>query len=261
MWRHRVSKDWLMAHTHYLTASNIRNILPVTETGRKRSQAQIEANMLKAASNMMTAYIPDEDCISTAAAARGHLLEPIAIEEANAAKNFGLYHWDDIILVKGILGWSPDAMSIPQNGHLTESCIYDIEKQGALCPASIGEVKSYLMERHITSVFTDKKDCPERWQLAVGMALLKNCQYANLIFFNPDSAVRLAVKTYSRQDLEEEIEMVKEAEQSFRKFLGSLPNIDDMNDFSKVIATSSFNIKKNSDYYMNTFMKAERMNV
>lgn len=257
MWKHRVNKDWLMARTHYLTASSIKNILPITETGRKRSQAQIEANMMKAVSNMMTEFIPDDDCISTGAAARGHLLEPIAIEEANNAKNFGLYHWDDIILVKGLLGWSPDAMSIPQNGHLKKSCIYDIEKQGTPCPASIGEVKSYLMERHIASVYTDKKDCPERWQLAVGMALLKQCQYANLIFFNPDSNVRLAVKTYSRQDLEEEIEMVKEAEESFREFLKNLPKREEKND----LCILNTELEKDSDYYMNKFMQEERMNI
>lgn len=257
MWKHKVSKDWLMARTRYLTASSIKSILPITETGRKRSQAQIEANMMKVASSMVTTSIPNDDCISTAAAARGHLLEPVAIKEANNAKSFGLYHWDDIILVKGLLGWSPDAMSIPQNGHLKRTCIYDIEKQGAPCPASIGEVKSYLMERHVASVYTDKKDCPERWQLAVGMALLKNCQYANLIFFNPDSAIRLAVKTYSRQDLEEEIKMVKEAEESFREFLKNLPKTEEMNDLC-IINTE---LEKNSDYYMNEFMQEERMNI
>lgn len=257
MWKHRVNKNWMMARTHYLTASSIKSILPVTETGRKRSQAQIEANMLKVASNMMTAFIPDDDCISTAAAARGHLLEPIAIEEANNAKKLGLYHWDDVILVKGLLGWSPDAMSVPQDGWFDKRYFYDLDKNGAPCPASIGEVKSYLMERHIASVYTDKKDCPERWQLAVGMALLKNCQYANLIFFNPDSTVRLAIKTYSRQDLEEEIKMVKEAEESFQKFLESLPKIEEKNDFYMM----NTELEKNSDYYMNKFMREERMNI
>lgn len=256
MWRHVVDKEWMMARTHYLTASSIKNILPVTETGRKRSQAQIEANMLKIASSFATAYISDEDCVATGMAARGHLLEPIAIEEANKGANLGLYHWDDIILVNNLLGWSPDAMSIPQT---KKTALYDIKKDGAPCPASIGEVKSYGMERHMVSVHTDKKNCPERWQLAVGMALLKNCQFANLIFFNPDSNIRLAIKTYSRQDLEEEIKMVKEAETSFIEFLHdeNRSGIEKTNDFYE------FNTKtaKNSDYYMNVFMKGKRMNI
>ena len=137
--------------------------------------------------------------------------------------------------------------------------MYDIEKDGAPCPASIGEVKSYGMERHIVSVHTNKKDCPERWQLAVGMALLKNCQFANLIFFNPDSSIRLAIKTYSRQDLEEEIKMVKEAENSFKKFLYDENRFgaEKTNDFYE------FNTKnaKNSDYYMNLLMQEKRMNI
>ena len=54
MWRHVVDKEWMMARTNYLTASSIKSILPVTETGRKRSQAQIEANMLKIASSFAT---------------------------------------------------------------------------------------------------------------------------------------------------------------------------------------------------------------
>lgn len=256
MWRHVVDKEWMMARTHYLTASNIKNILPVTETGRKRSQAQIEANMLKIASSFSTEYISDEDCVATGMAARGHLLEPIAIEEANELANLCLYHWDDIILVKGLLGWSPDAMSIPQT---EKTALYDIRKNGAPCPANIGEVKSYGMERHMVSVRTDKKDCPERWQLAVGMALLKNCQFANLIFFNPDSTIRLAIKTYSRKDLEEEIKMVEEAEASFKKFLydESRLGIEKKNDFCKVNSERD----KNSDYYMNLLMQEERMNI
>ena len=254
MWRHVVDKEWMMARTHYLTASSIKNILPITETGRKRSQAQIEANMMKVAANLMTASISNEDCVSTGMAARGHLLEPIAIEEANKAANLGLYHWDDIILVKGLLGWSPDAMSIPQTEKIA---LYDIELHGAPCPSSIGEVKSYGMEKHIASVYTDKEDCPERWQLAVGMALLKNCQLANLIFFNPDSTIRLAIKTYSRKDLEEEIQMVEEAETSFKKFVKDLPYFEDKNDFCEVNSDRD----KNSDYYMNLLMQEERMNI
>lgn len=256
MWRHVVDKEWMMARTNYLTASSIKNILPITETGRKRSQAQIEANMLKIASSFATEYISDEDCIATGMAARGHLLEPIAIEEANKVANLGLYHWDDIILVKDLLGWSPDAMSIPQT---EKPPLYDIKKNGAPCSASIGEVKSYGMERHMVSVRTDKKDCPERWQLAVGMALLKNCQFAHLIFFNPDSTIRLAIKTYSRKDLEEEIQMVEEAENSFKEFLYDENRfvVERTNDFYE------FNTKnaKNSDYYMNEIMKEKRMNV
>lgn len=254
MWRHVVDKEWMIARTHYLTASSIKNILPVTETGRKRPQAQIEANMLKIAANLMTASISNEDCVSTGMAARGHLLEPIAIEEANKAANLGLYHWDDIILSKDLLGWSPDAMSIPQTKKVAS---YDIEVHGAPCPSSIGEVKSYGIERHITSVYTDKEDCPERWQLAVGMTLLKNCQFANLIFFNPDSTIRLAIKTYSRKDLEEEIKMIKEAETSFKQFLKDLPYFEEKNDFCEMNNA----VAKNSDYYMNVFMKGKRMNI
>lgn len=254
MWRHVVDKEWMMARTHYLTASSIKNILPVTETGRKRSQAQIEANMLKIASSFATAYISNEDCVATGMAARGHLLEPIAIEEANKGANLGLYHWDDIILVNDLLGWSPDAMSIPQT---KKTALYDIKLHGAPCPSSIGEVKSYGMEKHIASVYTDKEDCPERWQLAVGMALLKNCQFANLIFFNPDSTIRLAIKTYSRKDLEEEIQMVEEAETSFKKFMKDLPYFEEKNDFCEVNSERD----KNSDYYMNVFMKGKRMNI
>lgn len=254
MWRHVVDKEWMMARTHYLTASSIKNILPVTETGRKRPQAQIEANMMKVAANLMTASISNEDCVSTGMAARGHLLEPIAIEEANKVANLSLYHWDDIILVKDLLGWSPDAMSIPQTEKVA---LYDIELHGAPCPSSIGEVKSYGIEKHIASVYMDKEDCPERWQLAVGMALLKCCQRAHLIFFNPDSTIRLAIKTYSRKDLEKEIQMVKEAETSFKKFVKDLPYFEEKNDFCEV----NSEMDKNSDYYMNKFMKEKRMNI
>lgn len=255
MWRHVVDKDWMKARSRLLTASNIKNILPVTETGRKRSQAQIEANMMKVVASMSTLYIPVEECVSTGAAARGHLLEPIAIKEA---VNLGLYHWDDVVFKKGILGWSPDALSIPQDGEfLGDKGLYDIDKKGAPCPSAIGEVKSYGMEKHTAAVYMDKELLPERWQLAVGMLMLPCCRGAHLIFFNPDSRDRLAVKTYTRKDLEEEIEMIEEAVVSFAEFLSNLPKVETKNTYLY------FNNQpeKNSDYFLNQIMGKQRMNI
>ena len=75
-WKHKCSLDWLRERQRYLTATDVKSLIPVTKTGRPRKITDMERLKVRA-SKMVT--LTEEDCWSYGAAARGHLLEPYAI--------------------------------------------------------------------------------------------------------------------------------------------------------------------------------------
>ena len=236
-WYHKVDRRWMEARAKYLNASAIKEMLPVTETGRKRSQAQREAAMMKAWSHHLQTHIPEEALESRGAAARGHILEPFALNEyQRCTGESSVYHWDDVVIHDKYIGWSPDGMSIPQVKDY--GCSWDVDERGRLCAETIFEVKSYSIEKHVAKLHEGVHE--ERWQLAVGMYLQPQTQRAVLIFFNPDCSCGLAYNVYKRSDLEEEIEMIRET-------------VDDYLDWTKTLAKSCtglyMNLPHHSSFY------------
>lgn len=231
MYRHEVSKDWLLVRSRYLNSSSIYNMLPTTETGRKRSQAQIQSAMMKAYAHMNTAYITDEDAVSTGAAARGHILEPYAIEEFNNMTGLKLYHWDDEVLVdkQCVLGWSPDALNVMQKPDHRIRHFMGVESK----PFTMaGEVKCYSIEKHIEMFMADKMTRVERWQIACGFIVCPYLETAYLIGFNPDCNQRIFAKKYTRSDLAKEIEEIKETILKWMDWLNTLPDDSYLDNYS-----------------------------
>lgn len=221
LWKHKCSLDWMKTRQCYLTASDIKELLPVTKTGRARKVT--EENFWKVYANKII-QLTDDDTWSNGVMARGHLLEPYAIQAYNEWADEGrgrhLYHWDDMVVPRYDYGYqhlafSPDAMSFEQ--PYKDVARYDNE-----IPEStvIGEVKSYSPDRHLISINTKPKDLEERWQIATAMACSKNILAALLIFFNPAlKEDKLSFNTYVRSDLEEEIEIIEDIESKWIAFL------------------------------------------
>jgi hypothetical protein len=213
-WEHRCSLDWLRERQAYITASDIKSLLPITKTGRKREVGELE--YLKVMSGKMV-ELTEEDCLSTGAAARGHLLEPYAVEaldsmlsDAYGEKAEHFHHWDDrLISVDGRrLAFSPDAMDIPMDDP---DPVHDV--------GAIAEIKSYGADRHIVTAYTPKDQIEERWQIASAMALLPNIDHAYLVLFNPKMEHRkLFAIRYGRAELEDEIAMVLDVERKWDAF-------------------------------------------
>jgi len=214
-WRHKCSLDWLRERQHYLTASDIRALVPVTKTGRKRKVTKMD--MLKVYASKKV-QLTERDCWSYGAAARGHLLEPYAVDALNdrlimdGATQQSYFHWDDelIRLDNRKIAFSPDAMDI---------------RQGTIgIPHHIAEVKCYSPERHIEVAYQKADEIEERWQIATAMALLDSIWSAYLVLFNPSLNIdRLVLIPYSRGDLQDEIEMVLQVERDWKDFLRSMP--------------------------------------
>lgn len=211
-WEHKCDIGWLRQRQHYLTASDIKSLLPVTKTGRKREVS--DADYLKVmASKMVT--LTDEDCMSYGAAARGHILEPYAIDALNTvlremqgqeAEQF--HWWDDMLVVKHgrAIAFSPDAMDVPMG-------------DSTLVPHAIAEVKSYEATRHLLTAYTPKDQIEERWQIATPMALLDSIDHAYLVLFNPKMKYRKTfVIRFDRDELKDEIEMILQVEENWKDF-------------------------------------------
>lgn len=205
-WKHKCSLDWLKERQKYLTASDIKSLIPFTKTGRPRKIGEIDRLKLLAKKQV---ELTDDDCWSYGAAARGHLLEPYAIDALNdwfinnGATRQMFFHWDDELIAlpdRGI-AFSPDAMDIPQ-----------LHSDNAV-PTKIAEVKCYSPDRHIATAFTEKGEIEERWQIATAMALLDTIEEAYLVLFNPSMRRnRLFVIQYTRDDLRKEIETISKIE-------------------------------------------------
>lgn len=216
-WKHKCDLAWLWERQKYLTASDIKGLVPLTKTGRPRKITDIDRLKLLAKKQV---ELTEEDCWSYGAAARGHLLEPYAIDALNdwfidrGATRQMFFHWDDelISLPCRELAFSPDALDIPQ-----------LHKDGAV-PTMMAEVKCYSPDRHIATAYTKRDEIEERWQIATAMALLDTIETAYLVLFNPSMRKnRLFVIQYDRKFLEDEITTVLNVELDWMMFKMSTP--------------------------------------
>ena len=209
-WEHECSLAWLKSRRHHLTASEIKKLIPLTATGRPRTVTDFDR--MKVMANKF-AMLTEEDCMSYGAAARGHIMEPYAIDSLNAMlKEMGIneyFHWwdDELVTVDGrSLAFSPDAMDVKY--------VDDIEFATA-----IAEVKSYSNEKHIAVAYTPKERIEERWQIAVPMALYPNIDHGYLVLFNPKMMLqRLFLIKYDRSELQKEIETILQVEEEWDDF-------------------------------------------
>ena len=223
-WFHKCDLDWLRARQKYLTATDIKDLLPFTKTGRKRTIT--DENYLKVFANKMV-NLTASDCVSTGAAARGHLLEPYAIDRYNKedfGSNTWLYHWDDMVITRKnpdpfSLAFSPDAMDCKQGDYGMPAIAIDGVKV-------IGEVKSYSPEKHMIAGFTPHDKLEERWQIATAMAVCESIEEAYLLFYNPSMRNQLYIVQYERWELEDEIEAVLEIEKNWLEWLTKLGKLD-----------------------------------
>lgn len=221
-WRHETSKDWLEARKYYLNASNIADLMPYTPTGRKRTITDLDRMKLWVAKQNM---ITDDEVVSTGMAARGHILEPFAIDAYNECyrdRGAELSHWDDVVITDGVCAFSPDALdvkniydsSVVKLGY-TDMCLDNCHE--------LGEVKCYNAERHIETAYTDKMQLKERWQIAMAMHVVPQIKIGRLILFNPGLPIeyRLFVHRYDRTELVDELAAIEKVALEWMDFCDS----------------------------------------
>lgn len=227
-WTHRCSLDWMRTRQKVLTASDVKELLPYTPTGKTRKVG--EDKYLKVLANKLR-YLTEDDCLSTGAAARGHLLEKYAIMCYNqhfSKAIFGedLFHWDDLVVGKPggtplmMLGFSPDAM----NHAPMDTCKEDQVNLTNTRYDTIGEIKSYGAERHLLCGNMKPEDLEERWQVATAMAAVEWIDQAVVMFFNPSMEKQMFVAAYEQRDLKAEIDVVLEVQKNWISFVNGHVN-------------------------------------
>lgn len=224
-WFHKCDLGWLKARQNYLTATDVKDLLPFTKTGRKRTIT--DEHYLKVLAGKMVNLTAD-DCMSIGAAARGHILEPYAIDrynEEDIGSNTWLYHWDDVVITQKnadlySLAFSPDACNVKPGLK------WQVEIPEGKDLTVIGEVKSYSPERHMIAGYTPKGELEERWQIATAMAVCESIENAYLLFYNPSMRNQLYIVDYNRADLADEIEAVLEVEKKWLAWIANLGKLD-----------------------------------
>lgn len=215
-WRHEVSREWMQARKNFLTATELASCISAWKRITKRQLAGIDP--FPAFAKLWAKKYSDSepDTWSKGPAARGHILEPYAVEDwnKNCPKN-SMYHWDDCMIATTLgLGWSPDALNIPQASSSPllwrdGDALTDGKIHYASLPTKFLEIKSYEPNKIIEARMKDKMKLDERWQIACGFWLLDTIEEANLLFYSIDTPLSFYV-TYTREDLHDELEQVSD---------------------------------------------------
>lgn len=199
-WIHKVSKDWLDARKKFITATELVSLRSTFKKMSARQRAGLEINPAFASLYGQKCEDTKVGVWSYGAAARGHIMEPYAVEEFNEIRTNHMYHWDDCLIHHAGLCFSPDSLDIPQKDNIISVPAEAVE------PTKILEIKSYEMKNHMKKVFSTPGSVEERLQLAVGMMVCPSIKTGFLMFYNPDAPVPIGLKVYDRGDLAKEIE-------------------------------------------------------
>lgn len=246
-WRHEASESWLMSRRACLTASDIRKLIP--------DYKRIKAGKIRLVDAMQFAKVYGEkrlqsmDPMSFGAAARGHVLEPHAIDEFNSSNVSGTEYrwWDDRLIMDGALGFSPDALDIPQppgtrfrSDAATEKIVGRNGEYKA--PEHILEVKCYEAGAHFQRMaqLASGEKLDERWQVATAMVVCPSIYIADIMFYAPQCRSWFFVE-YDSHELHEEIEMVSEIKEMWVKFKSRMEG--------KEIALGSLTSKTETEIY------------
>lgn len=216
-WRHEVSEQWLEARKNYLTATELASC---TAAWKRINKQQLAGNEIFPAFAKLWAKKQSSapvDAWSKGPAARGHILEPYAVDDWN--KSFPdkpMYHWDDCIIALDPLGWSPDALDVPQetslpvihkDGNKLTDGVHKFKNERL--PNSFLEIKSYEPNKIIECRMKNRMQLDERWQIACGFWVLDSIEEANLLFYSIDTDLSFYV-TYTREDLKEELDQISD---------------------------------------------------
>lgn len=241
-WYHEVSGAWLEAKRKVLSATEIKSLLPEHKRNKKAKLGKDEVSpgfaALWAEKNSTTK--PETEAPSRAAA-RGHIMEPWAVRSWNdqVATEPSFWHWDDCVIARNGVGFSPDAMNVPQTTDKVGLSVAPhsnllITKNGfkAAAPSDIMEIKSYETAHHMKCCLKNKMDHDELMQLGTAFYVLPSLERAVLLFFCPGAPRSMHSELYTRDDLKEQIKLVEEIAEEYKRMSKILEDKFNPNDTS-----------------------------
>lgn len=215
-WYHSVNPDWIKARREVFTATELRSLIPAYKRWLKKDDPDaIDPDFCALVAEKLSTGSYDTNTFSWAA--RGHIMEPYAVEEFNKIVGTFLCHWDDCIIMdkERHVGFSPDALSISQSDwkvpKVSAEVLNGLHEHEF---HTILEIKCYAPAKHMKAIFSDPKDLDERYQIAVAMLTCPWIQRGFLVFYNPtlnfddDTSGAVHICSYGRKELEEEIQLM-----------------------------------------------------
>lgn len=232
IWEHDVDQEWLRRRKGYLMASEIKNLV---SDQRRIDEGKIPDVMhakqfIKLYGDKSSTEI---DTMSRGPAARGHWMEAPAIKEYLLAKpSREAYLWDDKLIYRGVLGFSPDALSIPE---IPGTAIM-VDSDGQLIggdgetynpPLSMVEVKSYDAGNHFLrmSMVVNHQRLDEEWQVATAMVVCPSIMRADIMFYAPQANSMFTV-TYNRANMARQMSMVQRIRDSWVRLCEEFTRLD-----------------------------------
>ena len=220
-WHHEVSAEWLQARQSVLTATDVAGLLPEYKRYLKAGSPDKPTPGFAALwCNKNSKRHLDTESVN--AAARGHVIEPYAVDDWNMQHNVHFYHWDDAIVVDktGKLGFSPDAMSIMQvhgsaRYQMTDDGERFFDDQAKILdyipyPAEVMEIKCYEPAQHMKAILKDKMEHDELMQLAMAFVVMPKLEVARLTWYCPGAPIPMFSQHYLRDDLHDQERWIME---------------------------------------------------
>ena len=210
-WHHEVSAEWLKARQQVLTATDVANLMPEYKRYLKAGSPDIPTPGFSAlwCKKHSDVYL---DTSSTDAAARGHIMEPYAVDAWNKQAKPVFYHWDDCVITRDMLGFSPDATVVEQPKgivHMSHFFMPDLKE--------VMEIKSYMPEQHMKAFVKDKMLKDELMQVAMAFVILDQLEKVRLVWFCPGAPVSMFAEEYTRDDLHDQIRWILEIAEVYMK--------------------------------------------
>ena len=213
-WINSSNREWLETRKCYLSNSDVKDLLAVAPNGRKRMASTRKKAALRIWGEKQTP-VSEENVISKGIMARGHIMEPYAIDAFNRSISLNnlpfalpLHHWDDKLIIEPtqrLSSFSPDALCVPMPpGN-------DVVAELSADCAFMGEIKSYDGPHHYEAAFADAMKLDERWQVAMAMYCHPHIEAGCLILFNPAVQNPLFIQTYFRSFMDDELKAIQEA--------------------------------------------------
>jgi len=230
-WHHEVSTKWLQARRDVLTASEIKAMLPEYKRMLKKPEGELSLGFFALCGEKLSNDTPDPE--STGAAARGHIMEPYAVDDwnRNHPKN-QYYHWDDLVIKRNGVGYSPDGLDIPQLVEFGVELDWS-EKNKCLVqqndtykpPTRAIEVKCYEPKNHMKGLIIPKEDRDERLQIAVALMVLPSLKHVDVLWYCPEAPVPMYKERYKRSELKAEINVITGMVKMFHQHMNQIRSI------------------------------------
>lgn len=219
-WYHEVDPAWLKARQYYITATEIAKLVPEYKRTLKADPDAIAPGFAALWAEKNTPRKLDP--ASFGPAARGHWMESYAVSAWNQQRDIHMHYWDDCIIVKGRVGFSPDAMDVEYLYH------YNVEMRAETCEAKeILEIKSFEPAHHMKAIIAGKDNQEEKIliQIATAFHVLEKLEKAHLVFYCPGAPISMKEFAYTRDDLQEQIELVGKISETYSKTIEQCKNI------------------------------------